>query len=268
MARKVKITRKQIKQDDRFLATMKEVTRKVVTSATDISFYEKNRRAILGAVIGVAVLVVAIAVYAIVAKVQTGAAEKMMAKADAILQADIVTPEQLKNDPRLASLGAYTDAKKKWTETVEAFNAISDAYPRSNYGILALLYSGNAYYELNDYENAAAKYQQYVDKAGKDAPFAPLARQNIGYCYENLNKLDEAEKVFTALSAEAGDTTAMVSLFDLARIYEKKQQWAKAVETLKKVTQSELTKNPGFLQFKQEAEGKLQLLAAQHPGTT
>jgi hypothetical protein len=68
--------------------------------------------------------------------------------------------------------------------------------------------------------------------------------------------------MFQELSADAGSATAFLSLFDLARVYEKENQLDKAVETLKKAEDSELVKSRQFYEYRMQAEMKIAALEA------
>ncbi len=262
MAHKVKITRKQIKQDDRFLATIKGVTRSVITTATDRTWLEANRTALIAGGIALIVVVVAVGGYFLWTGHQRAGAESLMATADGIFRAPVVSAEVLQKNPVLRSIGAYTDASKKWTDAAQAYEKLAATYPRSPAGALAKFYAGNSLYELKKYEEAIADYRKYLDVAGANAPFAGLAKQSIGYAYEAEKKLPEAEKMFQELSADAGSATAFLSLFDLARVYEKENQLDKAVETLKKAEDSDLVKSRQFYEYRMQAEMKIAALEA------
>ena len=261
MAKKYKISRKQIKQDDKFVAALKDVTKKIVlkTTGREASSIDWPRWILLGA-IGLAVLILLSgAVYSIIGY-RHQKAERLMAQADTIYRAIVVSKEEFESDPSYRALGAYTDAKKKWSDAAERYEAVVAAYPGTDYGILSLLYLGNCYYELGEYQEAIGRYEGYVKKGGANAPFALLARQSIGYAQEALNKFDDAEKTFQSLTTEEGSTIAVLSLFDLARIYEEKKNYPKALETMKKISTMELANSPQFMQLKRKAEAKIKVL--------
>ncbi len=261
MAKKYKITRKQIKQDDKFVAALKDVTKKIVlkTTGREVSAIDWPRFLILSAV-GLAILcLLAGGVYSIIVY-RNHKAERLMAQADTIYRAPVVSRDEYEKEPMYRAVGAYTDAKKKWSDAAERYEAVAAAYPSTDYGILSLLYLGNCYYDLGEYPEAIARYQGYIKKAGANAPFASLTRQSIGYAQEAMNKLDDAEKTFLALSAEEGSTISVLSLFDLARIYETKKNYPKAIEALKKITATELATSPEFFQLRKKAEEKIKAL--------
>ncbi len=262
MAHKVKITRKQIKQDDKFLAAIKGVTRKVIVTTTDRTWLEKNRTILIACAAALLLVVVGVGVYFGVNSWQRRGAEKLMAQADAIYRAPVVTAEELQKNRMLRSLGAYTEAGKKWSDAAAAYDRLSTAYPRSQAGLLAAYYAGNCYYDLKKYDDAIARYQDYLAKAGANAPFAAFARQSVGYAYEAEGKLKEAETAFQGLTADASETTAFLSLFDLARILEKEQQWDRAIATLKKVDEAKLEQGPQMMEFKRQADVKIAALEA------
>jgi tetratricopeptide (TPR) repeat protein len=268
VAHKVRITRKQIKQDDKFLHAMKEATRKVVVGTGDVPWFERYQKQMLIGLIAVVAVAVLVGGWYAYAAHRAKKAERLMAQADAIYRAPVVTAEQYQKSPLLKAVGAFTDEKKKWSEVVAAYDAVSQAHGGTNSGKLALFYAGNGYYELREYDEAINRYEQYLQKAGADAPFAVLAKQGMGYAYEALNKLDEAQKQFLGLVTEAGGTIAFLSLFDLARIYEKKGDFDQAIETLKKVDSADVAQSPQYFEFKRQAETKIATLEARRGGAS
>jgi tetratricopeptide (TPR) repeat protein len=262
MAHKVKITRKQIKQDDKFLATIKGVTAKVVTTATDVSWLEANRRTIIAVLAAVIAVCLAIGAYFGYASWQRHGAERLMTKADEIYRAPVVSPDEYQKNALLRAMGAYTDADKKWNEAAEAYDELAARYPATKAGGLAAFFAGNAFYQLGKYDKAIERYEAYVERAGKNAPFAAMAKQGMAYSYEAEGKLEQAEKGFQELLAEAGGTTAFLALFDVARVYEKEKQFDKAIETLKKVDASEIAQGPQAYEFKRQAQAKIGMLEA------
>ncbi len=263
MAKKVKITRKQIKQDDAFLATMKEVTGRMVAAVSDESFYKRyKKQLIIGGVAVVVVLAVVGGVFGNKALQEKGAG-KLMAQADAVYRAPVVTPEQYEGNPAMAqALGAYTEAKTKWSAAAEKYDAVANEYPNTSYGILGLFYAANSYYELAEYAEAISRFEKYIEKAGAGAPFAPLARQSIGYAYEEVGKLDDAARTFLSLVKEENTTTAFLAIFDLARVYEKQNKVDEAIKTLQKVNSIEINLGPQYGKLKRKAQSKIEWLQA------
>ncbi|MDP8225508.1 MAG: tetratricopeptide repeat protein [Candidatus Lernaella stagnicola] len=263
MARKVKITRKQIKQDDKFLATMKDVTGKVVAAVSDRDFWGQYKKPLI--VAGAVLLVVVIAAGTVFGLTiyQRHSAAKLMALADAMNRAPVITPEQYEQNAAMAqALGAYTDANAKWSAVAENYDAVATQYPDTEFGQLALFYAGNGYYELKEYQEAVTRYEKYLEKVGSDAPFAPLAQQSVGYAYEELGKLPEAEKAFLELVKRESTTTSLLAMFDLARIYEKQEKIDEAIATLKKVDNVQISLGPQVGKLKRQAENKIKWLEA------
>ena len=261
MAKKYKITRKQIKQDDKFLAAIKGVTKKIVVHDEEEEGIDWMRFLKIGVTVLSIVILVGGAVFGFVAY-RNKKAERLMAQADVVYRAPIVTEEDYKANPQYASIGAYIDKKKKWSDAVDQFNIVVKNYPNSKYGIMALLNLGNCYYELEEYQEAVSYYQKYLDKVGLDDPFASLARQSMAYAFEALGDLGKAEEIYTSLTGEEGSTIAVLSLLDLARVYEQKNELDKAIGALDRVVQSDQISAPSFYKLKRRAEGKLQMLKA------
>jgi len=261
VAKKYKITRKEIKQDDRFLATMKGVAKKLVTKPADEEGKTHVfRKYVPYFAIAIGVLLVLALVLWIYSSYSGRRAERMMAQADAVYRSPIVSQKDYETNPAHQALGSYTDPKRKWSDAAERYDKVIKAHPRSKSGIISELYAGNCYYELGEYETALNHYQEYLNKAGSDAPFASLAKQSIGYAYEALKRYDEAEKIFMSLTSDQGSTIALLSYFDLARIYETQKNYQKALETLKKIDAAQTVKSAQYFQLKRQADAKINYL--------
>ncbi len=128
-------------------------------------------------------------------------------------------------------LGAYRRAfVEKDLSPEERANYVKDAIRNFQYVIDnfngtppaadALLYQGNAYYDMGDYNNALNKYKQYAEKySGKY--FADIAWINVGKCYEQLNNFQGAEQAYKKVIDDYADSAgAAEALFDLGKIYE------------------------------------------------
>jgi len=261
VAKKYKITRKQIKQDDKFLAAIKDVTKKIVVHEEGETNVDWMRYLKIGVTVLSILVLIGGAVFGFSAY-RAKKAERLMAQADVVYRAPIVTEEEYKANPQYASIGAYIDKKKKWSDAVDQFNVVVKKYPGSKYGVMALLNLGNCYYELGEYQEAIGNYQKYLDKVGLDDPFASLARQSMAYAFEALGDLGKAEEIYTSLTGEEGSTIAVMSLLDLARVYEQKNELDKAIGALDRVVQTEQIDSPSFYKLKRRAEGKLQMLKA------
>ena len=90
---------------------------------------------------------------------------------------------------------------KEGKERIAALNTAADAYKyiRDNMSFHAtpwvLFQLGNIYYSLKNYDEAVRAYNNFLDKYSSH-PLAPIAKQQLGYAYEEKGLLKEAIKQF------------------------------------------------------------------------
>lgn len=250
MAKKVKITRKQIKQDDKFLATMKSAAKTVVgtVAGSNPEFWQRQKKTlILGGVILAAALI-GLAGYQIFHSRSVQNAMATMGEADIAF----------------AKAVEATDEEKEavWTSAAEKYDGVINDYRGTDYAKIASFHAGNCYFELGGfkkehYNTAIDRYQAYLNQNGQNAPFATLAMQGIGYSYEALGNLDGAAETFRTLADNpSGGAIQLLSILDLARVYEKQQKLDQALETLKKAKDIKVFTDPEATQLDLSKEYK------------
>jgi len=260
VAKKVKITRKQIKQDDKFLATMKSVTKTVVGTVTGspTDFWTRWKKTIITASVVLVVVLIGLAGFRLLHAHNVKKAMTAMGAADIVFAKAVDAGDE--------------ERESLWASAAELYDGVVNDFRGTDYAKIALFHAGNCYFELgsikNDHFNTAIdRYQAYLNQNGHNAPFATLAMQGIGYSYEALENLDGAAETFRTLTEiPEGGAIKLLSILDLARIYEKQKKWDQALEALKKVNDIEIFNNPESAQvdlakqYKDQAAGKIKKL--------
>ena len=96
------------------------------------------------------------------------------------------------------------------------FQAIADEYKMYQGGKLAALYAGVCYYQLGQYEDAAA----YLNKfSANDLTIEPAALQLLGDAYVQMEEYDKAAKAFEAAAKSGNDLSAPMSLMKAGKVY-------------------------------------------------
>ena len=96
------------------------------------------------------------------------------------------------------------------------FQAIADEYKMYQGGKLAALYAGVCYYQLGQYEDAAA----YLNKfSANDLTIEPAALQLLGDAYVQMEEYDKAAKAFEAAAKSGNDLIAPMSLMKAGKVY-------------------------------------------------
>ena len=113
------------------------------------------------------------------------------------------------------------------------FQAIADEYKCYQGGKLAALYAGICYYQLGQYEDAAAYLSKF---SAKDLTIDPAASQLLGDAYVQMEEYDNAAKAFEAAAKSGNDLIAPMSLKKAGFVYLElgnKAAAKKAFETIK-----------------------------------
>ena len=96
------------------------------------------------------------------------------------------------------------------------FQAIADEYKMYQGGKLAALYAGVCYYQLGQYEDAAAYLSKF---SANDLTIEPAALQLFGDAYVQMEEYDKAVKAFEAAAKSGNDLIAPMSLMKAGKVY-------------------------------------------------
>ena len=96
------------------------------------------------------------------------------------------------------------------------FQAIADEYKMYQGGKLAALYAGVCYYQLSQYEDAAAYLSKF---SANDLTIEPAALQLLGDAYVQMEEYDKAAKAFEAAAKSGNDLIAPMSLMKAGKVY-------------------------------------------------
>ncbi len=113
------------------------------------------------------------------------------------------------------------------------FEEIAAKYGYFQEGKLAALYAGICYYQLGDYEQAAANLKKFK---AKDVNISPAAHQLLGDAYVQLEEYNKAVSAFEAAAKSGNEIIAPMSLKKAGIVYlelGKKASAKKAFESIK-----------------------------------
>ena len=129
--------------------------------------------------------------------------------------------------------GDYTQALNGDGAECLGFQAIADEYKYYQGGKLAALYAGVCYYQLGQYEDAAAYLSKF---SASDLTIEPAALQLMGDAYVQMEDYAKATKAFEAAAKSGNDLIAPMSLKKAGLVYLElgnKSAAKKAFETIK-----------------------------------
>lgn len=213
MAKKIKITRKQIKQDDEFLHVVKETVGGLLEYKTYFLIG-------IGGLLAVAIVW---GILTIVLSSSAGAAQKALGRGEIIFNAPVIDAETLAKNPEIRGRVPlfFTTEAERLEKSIEAFEDVADEFAGKRQGQLALVYEGLAQQNLNDCSAAKEAYRKALDELPASDPLAMLAWQGIGFCEESGGDRNAAIDAYSKLTA-GGAKGAFVRAgrLHLARVYE------------------------------------------------
>ncbi|MBZ0274334.1 hypothetical protein K8I61_20040 [bacterium] len=225
MAKKVRLTRKDIKKEDEFLHLVKE-------SAAALFRYWKYAAALLG---GLAlVLIIYVIATAILAGRRHGASAAL-AEAEGAFNAPVVTAAELAENPVIEQLykDVYTSDEDRLREAGERFAKVASEYDRTPQGRLAQYYRAVTAHQTANCAEAEAAYRAFLENARADDPLWSLAWNGIAYCAESVGELDKAVEAFgKAADNDTNPAAQRVAFLGAARIAEARSEFTAAIDNL------------------------------------
>jgi len=222
MAKKIKISRKKLRQPDEFLTW----------TETAWEWAENHVWEVLGA--GIAVVAVLLLAQGIGLWIKTRDQAPKSSMADAL---DIMRrPVESRTDDLFLTRNTFRSETEKYESMAAAFADITTMYPGTPEANLSMLYLAIAREELEKYELAIESYSNFLDSelGEADSEIKWTALMGLARCYYSTSKYEQAlEKARQVI--EAGSAFTPDALILTARIYEKTGEREKALQALEEV---------------------------------
>jgi len=97
-------------------------------------------------------------------------------------------------------------------DVLAKFDEVITKFPRTSSGKLSLLYKGNVYLRLGEFEEAAKAYQTFLEKAGKERIYRLFAMEGLGFAYQGKRDYENAVRTYQKI-LEMGDSAQMVDAY-------------------------------------------------------
>ncbi|MGH9346630.1 MAG: tetratricopeptide repeat protein [Vicinamibacterales bacterium] len=194
-----------------------------IASARD--FIETRSRALSLAAFVVFLVAVALAGMVVLRQRTQAAAERLLAEAMVVLDAQVVPSEP--TDPTsptpppaaMAGTGTYTTETEKLTAAVPKLQAAAEAYPDTVAGVTARYHLAGTLATLGKHQEAAAAYDEVILRGG-DGLYGTMARLGKAAEQARAGQHDAAIATYEELAARKdGDVPADAVLMELARTY-------------------------------------------------
>jgi len=218
------------------------------------TWYEANSKVI--GYVGVAALLVLVAVMGTLAyrQMNAGKASAALAEALTVAEAPVLPPAPGEGGkPPVQRPGTYPTDRARLEAALPKLMAVADAYPASDAGIMARYRAAAALVAVGRTPEGIQRYKEVVEK-GKGA-YQAMARMGIGEAYLIAGQFDQAIASFKEVeSMKSDDVPVDGVLMQLARAYRLAGKAEDARKTFKRVV-DEFPQSPYAPAARREAEG-------------
>ena len=203
----------------------------VLEDAT-VRLQEHRSTAMMGAGAVLLVLVVGLGYWAWTTR-SANRAQAMLGDAIVIMQSPV---EETKPGAKPGVTG-YPTVNARAEAALAKFAEVYNAYPSTDAGIAARYYAASALAMLGRHAEAAARFQETVDRAGANSFYGRMARLGVVETNAQAKKYDEAISVAQALVNNTSDDTIPrdALLMELGRVQAAAGKKTEAKQTLDKV---------------------------------
>lgn len=175
---------------------------------------EKNKK---GITVVFAVIVVALVAYIVINTCSTKAAKKGLAAIDEISYT-------LTNGSNQLEEAELTERENTALESLKAYTGKNGIV-----GIRANMLAADITFKMKNYEDSLNFWKATATK-GKSSYTAPIAYFNMGVCYEELNKIDEAAENYKKAADSSDYVLQTHAKFSYGRVLEAKGDFSGAIE--------------------------------------
>lgn len=160
-------------------------------------------------------------------------AQTLLGDAIVIMQAPVQDP---KTGAKPGVTG-YPTVQARAEAALAKFSEVYNAYPKTDAGVAARYYAASALAMLGRHAEAAARFQETVERAGANTFYGRMARLGVVETNTQAKKYDEAITAAQALVNNTGDDTIPrdALLMELGRVQLAAGKKADAKQTLDKV---------------------------------
>lgn len=181
MAKKIKISRKQIKKPDEFISWSEQAW----------NWFQEHVWETLGIIAGFIVLVLAVQGGSGWLKSRTTQSAIEFGKSMEILRADVSGTSQPQG---FFTTSNYSSESEKYRAALSSFESIINNYSKSMEAELSLLYAGRLNEKLEDYNKAIDYYNKFLTTkaAATGQELAASSQLGVGRCYFSMQQYEKA----------------------------------------------------------------------------
>lgn len=134
---------------------------------------------------------------------------------------------------RVVSSPYREGSPQEYKTVLEKFDEVVTKFPRTSSGKIAILYKGNIYLRLGEFEEAIKAYEGFLRKMGKEKLYGSFAMDGLGYSYEGKKEYEKAANAYQKV-IDLGESFQLADAYlGLGRCYEKLGKAKEAVKNYK-----------------------------------
>jgi tetratricopeptide (TPR) repeat protein len=114
---------------------------------------------------------------------------------------------------------------------MEKFDEVIKKFPRTSSGKLSVLYKGNLYLKLGEFDQAIKTYETFLRKAGKERLYRVLATEGLAYAYEGKKEYEKAAEAYERMLGTGEGLQVASAYLGKGRCYERLGKKKEALES-------------------------------------
>ena len=128
----------------------------------------------------------------------------------------------------------YRDGSpQEYRAVLEKFDEVITKYPRTSSGKIAMLFKGNIYLRLGEFDDAIKAYEAFLQKTGKEKLYRSFALDGLGYSYGGKKEYEKAVDAYQRLAGLGEGFQSADAYLGLGRCYEKIGKSKESLENYK-----------------------------------
>ncbi len=223
MAKKIKISRKEIRQPDEFLSWSEHV----------INYVQENLAKVFAGVAALLAVVLAVQGINYYFQEKDNAAKEQLGLAGRALETPLLaelTQEQLNSGNKI-----YNNEQERNDAAIGHLEALMKDHSGSEAAKAGYYMLAKTYFSSGEYQRAVDTYEKFMKtKASEETALKAGCLLGIGSSYYNMKKYDKALEYFDKTAKIKDAPNRKYALLAQARAYEQKGELDRAIELLKK----------------------------------
>lgn len=151
-----------------------------------------------------------------------------------------------------AGSGSFGSEADRTSAVIDALRGVADGFPGTDAGVQARYYAASLLAEANRLDEAAAAYQQVIDRSGSSIT-GRMATLGLASVQVRAGQFEPAITTFQAMATQSGDLPTDGILMQLGDAYAQAGRQTEAVDTFKRVA-SEFPQSPFAAAARQRAD--------------